>query len=144
MGVLKDLAATRVRNELGNMEPGEYFWKTVVTDIEIFSKKGTALRFAGSTLSSEVQKIRITAYMQICDSRGIFLDGLNMTVQVERTKKDLTLFSFWKSDVALGIETGGSFSQGLDKALDSLLARMTCELLRQSIEKGLLNPTVWK
>jgi len=100
--------------------------------------------FAGSTLSSEVQKIRITAYMQICDSRGIFLDGLNMTVQVERTKNDLTLFSFWGSDVASGIEVGGSFSQGLDEALDSLLARMTYELLRQSIGKGLLKPTVWK
>lgn len=144
MGVLKDLAATRIRNRLGEIEPGEYLWKTVVTDIEIFSKKGVALRFAGSTLSSEVQQVRITAYMQICDSRGIFLDGLNMSVQVERTKNDLTLFSFWKSDAASGIETGGSFSQGLDRALDSLLARMTCRLLRQGIEKGLLKPTVWE
>ena len=144
MGVLKDLAATRIRNELANIEPGEYLWKTVVTDIEIFSKKGTALRFAGSTLSSEVQKIRITAYMQICDSRGIFLDGLNMSVQVARTKNDLTLFSFWKSNTAAGIEIGGSFSQGLDEALDSLLARMTYELLRQGLQKELLKPTFWK
>jgi len=42
MGVLKDLAATRIRNQLEEIEPGEYLWKTVITDIEIFSRKLTA------------------------------------------------------------------------------------------------------
>ncbi|MBA7628469.1 hypothetical protein ES703_35956 [subsurface metagenome] len=122
---------------------GDYFWKTVITDLEFINRKGIVLRWVASTLTSQVERVRIKVYMGIVDDTGVFVDGMDMSVEVKRTKGDLTLLSFWKTDKLSGIEMGGAWSQGLDQALESLMRRMTYELLRDGISKGLLKPVVW-
>lgn len=122
---------------------GDYFWKTVITDLEFINRKGIVLRWVASTLSSQIEKVRIKVYMGIVDDTGIFVDGMDMSVEVKRTKKDLTILSFWKTDKLSGIESGGAWSEGLDQALESLMRRMTYELLFRGVSKGLLKPVVW-
>lgn len=122
---------------------GDYFWKTLITDLEFINRKGIVLRWVASTLTSQVEKVRIKVYMGIVDDTGVFVDGMDMSVEVKRTKNDLTLLSFWKTDKLSGIEMGGAWSEGLDQALESLMRRMTYELLRDGVSKGLLKPVVW-